>query len=57
MPEGSLKFISIVAGAALTILGIGGVPLAAQAGNAYRLLLFTLCFFIGIGILGWASKE
>jgi hypothetical protein len=57
MAEGSAKFIGIVTGAALIILGLGGIPLAVQANNMTNLALFTLSFFLGIGILGWAYKE
>ncbi len=51
------KFISILVGAVLAIVGLGGVPLAIKAGSVNQLILFTLCLFVGIGILGWAYKE
>ena len=55
--EGAAKFIVVIVGALLTIFGVGGVPLAVQAGNMTNLALFTVMFFAGIGILGWAYRE
>lgn len=57
MPEGAAKFISVVFGAALAIIGVAGVPLAVLSGGWGRLVLFTVMLFAGIGILGWAYRE
>jgi len=57
MPEGAARFISVVFGAVLAIIGVAGVPLAVLSGSWTRLVLFTVMLFAGIGILGWAYKE
>ena len=51
------RYIKILFGGALALLGLGGVPVAALSGSWVKLILFTLCLFAGIGILGKMYKE
>ena len=57
MAEGLIKYLGIVGGAILAIIGIGGVPIAVMDGNINGLILYTLLLFLGIALLGWAVKD
>jgi hypothetical protein len=56
MPD-LVKTMKILAGSALTIIGIAWVPSAIRSGNASGLFWSTIGFFAGVLILGWAAKE
>jgi len=50
-------YSKVVIGGLFAIAGVGGVPLAIMEGSVTKMVLFTLCLFIGIGILGKMSRD
>lgn len=51
------KTIVTIFGAALAIIGLGGVPIYAVQHDLLRVGFFTACLIAGIVILGYAAKD
>ncbi len=57
MPEGFKKYVSVIIGAILAILGIFNIPFAVLSNDWSDLVVYTAVFFLGLWILKWALKE
>lgn len=57
MPEGFGKFISVVFGAVVTLLGLFNIPSAVLSNSWGNFVIYGVLFFVGLWILRWALKE
>lgn len=57
MPEGFGKFISVVFGAVVALLGLFNIPSAVLSNSWGNFVIYGVLFFVGLWILRWALKE
>lgn len=57
MPEGFSKVVSVLFGAIIAIFGLFNIPSAVLTNSWGNFVIYTVLFFLGIWILGWAMRE
>jgi len=57
MPSGFNKAVSVIFGAIIAIIGIFNIPFAVLSNDWSDIVVYSVLFFGGIWILGWALKT
>ena len=57
MAKGLIKYLGIIAGVILALIGLFQVPVAVMSGDMGALVNYTIILFVGILLLGWAFKD